>query len=329
MAEELQDASYRLPRVMLWATIINGGMMFIMAVTVTYCIGDLDAGERRLPGRNGRSSLADASLVLSTPTGYPYIQIFYNVTGSLPATNAMTALILILGFFGNVTVMAGSSRQLFAFARDEGMPFSKWISKVGSCFIIAVAQGSSTDMKVNLTNIQTDPSCRRRPRQRHPSHLRPRRDHLTHQHRQHSSFQHRNIPRHRHSHDVIHRVHLLHRLAQVHRRASLAISLYDGPRLRAVRECDCAGVVVSGVCGGFLPCCACSVVDYGGYELVSRCVRGGSAAQCDLLCCLGKETVCWARGVRQKAGVGCAERDKCRSCFGTPICVAEVFVVQC
>ena len=45
MAEELQDASYRLPRVMLWATIINGGMMFVMAVTVTYCIGDLESGK--------------------------------------------------------------------------------------------------------------------------------------------------------------------------------------------------------------------------------------------------------------------------------------------
>jgi choline transport protein len=75
------------------------------------------------------SSANDCS-VLQTATAYPYIQIFYNVTGSLPATNAMTALILILGFFGNVTVMAGSSRQLFAFARDEGMPFSRWISKV-------------------------------------------------------------------------------------------------------------------------------------------------------------------------------------------------------
>ena len=45
MAEELQDAAYRLPRVMLWATIINGGMMFVMAVTVTYCIGDLESGK--------------------------------------------------------------------------------------------------------------------------------------------------------------------------------------------------------------------------------------------------------------------------------------------
>jgi choline transport protein len=47
MAEELQDASYTLPRVMLWATIINGGMMFIMAVTVVYCIGDLDSGRSK------------------------------------------------------------------------------------------------------------------------------------------------------------------------------------------------------------------------------------------------------------------------------------------
>jgi choline transport protein len=68
--------------------------------------------------------------VLTTPTGFPYIQIFYNTTGSLSSTNAMTSLIIVLGFFGNVTVMAGSSRQLFAFARDEGMPFSGWISKV-------------------------------------------------------------------------------------------------------------------------------------------------------------------------------------------------------
>jgi choline transport protein len=50
MAEELQDASYTLPRVMLWATIINGGMMFIMAVTVVYCIGDLDSGKSKRAG---------------------------------------------------------------------------------------------------------------------------------------------------------------------------------------------------------------------------------------------------------------------------------------
>lgn len=64
MAEELQDASYTLPRVMLWATIINGGMMFVMAVTVTYCIGDLDAGrhEHAVPyDGDGSTPKADAN----------------------------------------------------------------------------------------------------------------------------------------------------------------------------------------------------------------------------------------------------------------------------
>ena len=44
MAEELQDAAYTLPRTMVWATIVNGAMMFIMCITICYCIGDLETG---------------------------------------------------------------------------------------------------------------------------------------------------------------------------------------------------------------------------------------------------------------------------------------------
>lgn len=69
---------------------------------------------------------------MSTPTGYPFIQIFYNSTGSLASTNAMTAIVIILNIFACVTVMAGSSRQLFAFARDEGVPFGRWVSYVSN-----------------------------------------------------------------------------------------------------------------------------------------------------------------------------------------------------
>ena len=56
MAEEIQEASYTLPRVLVWSTVINGALMFIMAITICYCIGDLES-------------------VLSTKTGYPFIQI--------------------------------------------------------------------------------------------------------------------------------------------------------------------------------------------------------------------------------------------------------------
>ncbi len=48
MAEELQDASYLLPRILTLATLINGAMMFIMAVTICYVIGDLEQGMIRI-----------------------------------------------------------------------------------------------------------------------------------------------------------------------------------------------------------------------------------------------------------------------------------------
>lgn len=119
MAEELQDASYTLPRTMILATTINGGLMFVMCITLCYVIGDLNQ-------------------VLATPTDYPFIQIFYNSTQSLAATNAMTSIVIILSSFSCVTVMAGSSRQLFAFARDGAIPFSRWVSYVRPGFDVPV-----------------------------------------------------------------------------------------------------------------------------------------------------------------------------------------------
>jgi len=111
MAEELRDSAFTLPRVMVAATFLNGLMTFAMLITLCYCIGDIDA-------------------VLATPTGYPFIAVFYNTTGSLAAANAMTAMMIILSGVSNITIMAGSSRQLFAFARDEGLPCSRWLAHI-------------------------------------------------------------------------------------------------------------------------------------------------------------------------------------------------------
>lgn len=76
--------------------------------------------------------------MLATETGYPFIQIFYNSTGSYAATNTMTAIVIILSSFSCVTVMAGSSRQLFAFARDGAIPFHRWVSHVRPGFDVPV-----------------------------------------------------------------------------------------------------------------------------------------------------------------------------------------------
>jgi choline transport protein len=42
----------------------------------------------------------------------------------------MTAVMIILSVANGMTNMATASRQLFAFARDNGVPFAGWFQKV-------------------------------------------------------------------------------------------------------------------------------------------------------------------------------------------------------
>lgn len=108
---ELQDASATLPKCMILSTIINGALGWITVITLCFCLGDLDAA-------------------LATPTGYPFIEVFYNAIGSIPATTAMAAIILFLTTSSCFTNLANASRQLYAFSRDRALPFSPWLSKV-------------------------------------------------------------------------------------------------------------------------------------------------------------------------------------------------------
>lgn len=63
MSEELKDASYTLPRSMMWATFVNGAMGMITAITVAYCIGDLTEG------------LSNGYLILIHPSTQPRINL--------------------------------------------------------------------------------------------------------------------------------------------------------------------------------------------------------------------------------------------------------------
>jgi len=54
----------------------------------------------------------------------------FNATNSYPATNTMTAIVVIVFISAVISEIATSSRQLWSFARDGGLPFSRWIAKV-------------------------------------------------------------------------------------------------------------------------------------------------------------------------------------------------------
>ncbi|KAL8814181.1 MAG: hypothetical protein Q9223_006578 [Gallowayella weberi] len=111
MSEELKDAGRVLPSAMVWATFFNGLLGLTMIITMCFCIGDIDG-------------------VLNSSTGIPIIQLLYNSTGSYRATVVMTTVLIVLSMVGTITVIAATSRQMWAFARDKGLPFSSYIEHV-------------------------------------------------------------------------------------------------------------------------------------------------------------------------------------------------------
>jgi amino acid transporter len=56
--------------------------------------------------------------------------VFYNTTLSKPGATAMVSIMIALSIFCGMTNMATDSGQLFAFARDHGVPFSGFFSAV-------------------------------------------------------------------------------------------------------------------------------------------------------------------------------------------------------
>ncbi|KAF9698492.1 hypothetical protein EKO04_003911 [Ascochyta lentis] len=111
MSEEVRNAAHVIPRAMMWTWLGNGIMGWIMAITFSFCVGDTMS-------------------VLMTPLGSQQIQVFLNTTGSAAGATGLTCITLVIGVFACVAVMATNSRQLFAFARDNGVPFSRTFSQV-------------------------------------------------------------------------------------------------------------------------------------------------------------------------------------------------------
>jgi amino acid transporter len=59
----------------------------------------------------------------------PYLLLFDN-TGSKGLSMALNIILFFLIYLGNITALATCAREMFAFARDRGLPFSTWIGKM-------------------------------------------------------------------------------------------------------------------------------------------------------------------------------------------------------
>ena len=94
---------------MVATTILNGVLGFAALMAILFCVGDIEKAEK-------------------SPTGYPFIEIFYQATNSPGGATAMVCVILALVFFATIGLIATASRMTWAFARDNGLPGSRWLA---------------------------------------------------------------------------------------------------------------------------------------------------------------------------------------------------------
>lgn len=110
MAEEVRDAAKTIPHIMMTSFYINMGLVFLTLLTMCYHIIDIPTA-------------------VDQPIGYPGIWVISQSMGQ-PWLNILIVVILVLEIFGELAYFAAVSRDLFAFARDHGLPFSRWLAKV-------------------------------------------------------------------------------------------------------------------------------------------------------------------------------------------------------
>ncbi|KAJ5994550.1 amino acid permease [Penicillium sp. IBT 35674x] len=113
MSEEVENASYVIPRALMLSVLVNGCLGFGMLIAVLFCVGDLE----------------DA---LHSRTGYPFMEIFYEATNSLSGSLFMCSIILVIYCCSLMGLLAAASRQLWSFSRDKGVPGWHWWNQVSS-----------------------------------------------------------------------------------------------------------------------------------------------------------------------------------------------------
>ena len=133
LAEEVRNASTVVPWAMIGTILLNGSLGFAITIAFSFTLGDLESG-------------------LKSPTGFNFIQVFLDATNSKVGASVMTAIIIALVVCASFGFLASASRQTWAFARDNGLPFSGFLSHVdkrtalplrsiGFCSIVAAIIG--------------------------------------------------------------------------------------------------------------------------------------------------------------------------------------------
>ncbi|KAB8596090.1 hypothetical protein FH972_025799 [Carpinus fangiana] len=112
MAEEVKSADSNVAKSMVLAVVINGATGFAMLVAFMYSAGPIDE-------------------LLKSESQYPFIDIIANGTGSNGAAAVLVSIIIVMNFCATVSAISSGSRMIWSFSRDQGLPFWKYLRRVG------------------------------------------------------------------------------------------------------------------------------------------------------------------------------------------------------
>lgn len=129
LAEEMSHPARDVPIAMVGSVIVNGVMGLGYCVVLLFSLGDLDQ-------------------LLSSPTGFPFMQLFLNVTKSPAAASVLSLAISLIAVAANAAGLTSTSRTAWAFARDDAIPFSGYLAHIDPRYIVP------TRMIVCITVIQ-------------------------------------------------------------------------------------------------------------------------------------------------------------------------------
>lgn len=111
MSEEIQNAPTVVPWSIMFSVFLNGALAFGMMIATLFVT-------------------VDPQSALSSPTGYAFMDIFVQATGSVAGATVMACIITVMELSSNVCVLASCSRMSWSFARDRGLPGYKTLARV-------------------------------------------------------------------------------------------------------------------------------------------------------------------------------------------------------
>jgi choline transport protein len=97
----------------MMATVLLNGLLGLIT-TITYCFAIQSVEEQ----------------VITSTAPYPFVAIFATATSSTSTAIGMTVPIVLMTLAMCINATAAASRQAWSFARDEGLPFPTWFTRL-------------------------------------------------------------------------------------------------------------------------------------------------------------------------------------------------------